>query len=263
MVRKIRAKKRTLLVDGSILVYRIASAIEVATEWSHDMWTLHADAKTGKDIVDNELQRYLKQLNCKDIVIVLDDKDNFRKKLLPEYKSHRRKIRKPIILKPLKEYLKTKYDVRIFPTLEGDDTLGILATSEFKDDCIILSADKDMRTIPCFHHFMHDNHTELVDEPTADYNFMFQTLTGDLSDGYKGLEKCGAVKAERVLFKVNKTLPDMWKAVVEEYKRGNHTIKEALLQARMARILRSTDYNFKTKKPILWQAPKIKERITQ
>lgn len=43
------------------------------------MWTLHADAKTGKDIVDNELNRYLKQLNCKDIVIVLDDKDNFRK----------------------------------------------------------------------------------------------------------------------------------------------------------------------------------------
>ena len=114
-----------------------------------------------------------------------------------------------------------------------------------------------MRTIPCFHHFMHDNHTELVDEPTADYNFMFQTLVGDLSDGYKGLEKCGAVKAERVLFKVNKTLPEMWKAVVEEYKRNNHTIKEALLQARMARILRSTDYNFKTKKPILWQAPKI------
>ena len=58
MVRKIRAKKRTLLVDGSILVYRIASAIEEATEWSHDMWTLHADAKTGKNLLDNELNRY-------------------------------------------------------------------------------------------------------------------------------------------------------------------------------------------------------------
>ena len=52
MVRKIRAKKRTLLVDGSILVYRIASAIETATEWQNDMWTLHADAKTGKEILD-------------------------------------------------------------------------------------------------------------------------------------------------------------------------------------------------------------------
>tara|TARA_E500000081_G_C6110720_1_gene342543 strand:- start:42 stop:815 length:774 start_codon:yes stop_codon:yes gene_type:complete len=257
MVRKIRAKKRTLLVDGSILVYRIASAIEVATEWQHDMWTLHADAKTGKQILDSELQRYLKLLNCKDIVIVLDDEINFRKKLLPEYKSNRRKVRKPIILKPLKEYLKKKYDVRIFPTLEGDDTLGILATSEYKDDCIILSADKDMRTVPCFHHFMHDNHTELVDEPTANYHFMFQTLVGDATDNFKGCKTVGAVKAERVLYNTEKTLPSMWKAVVEEYKRNNQTPKEALLQARMARILRSTDYNFKSKKPILWQAPKI------
>ena len=104
---------------------------------------------------------------------------------------------------------------------------------------------------------MHDNHTELVDEPTADYHFMFQTLTGDLSDGYKGLEKCGAVKAERVLQKAEKTLPSMWSAVVDEYKRNNSTVKNALLQARMARILRNTDYNFKNKKPILWQAPKI------
>ena len=38
---------------------------------------------------------------------------------------------------------------------------------------------------------------------------------------------------------------------------GVSKAKEALLQARMARILRSTDWNEKTKKPILWQAPKI------
>ena len=39
MVRKLRAKKRTLLVDGDIVCYRIASAIEVATAWENDMWT--------------------------------------------------------------------------------------------------------------------------------------------------------------------------------------------------------------------------------
>ena len=61
-----------------------------------------------------------------------------------------------------------------------------------------------MRTIPCFHHFIHDNQTELVDEKTADYYFMFQTLTGDTSDGYSGCPSVGAIKAERVLFKVNK-----------------------------------------------------------
>lgn len=258
MFRKIRAKKRTLLVDGSIICYRISSAIEVATEWENDMWTLHADAKLGKQLLDHDLNNYLKLLNCKDIVIVLDDKENFRKNLLPDYKSHRRKVRKPIILKALKEYLKKNYETIIYPNLEGDDTLGILSTSKkYKDNCIILSADKDMRTIPCFHHFIHDNHTELVDEPTANYNFMFQSLVGDATDNFKGCPTVGAVKAERVLSKVDKTLPEMWKAVVEEYKRNNLTDKDALLQARMARILRAKDWNNKTKKPILWQAPKI------
>ena len=40
MVRKLKAKKRTLLVDGDIVCYRIAIGIEEATEWEDDMWTL-------------------------------------------------------------------------------------------------------------------------------------------------------------------------------------------------------------------------------
>ena len=125
MIRKLKAKKRTLLVDGDIVCYRIASAIEEATEWENDMWTLHSDAKLGKELLDNALNKYLKQLNCNDIVIALSDKSNFRKKLFPEYKSHRKKIRKPIILKPLKEHLNNKYPTHRLPDLEGDDTLGI------------------------------------------------------------------------------------------------------------------------------------------
>ena len=44
-----------------------------------------------------------------------------------------------------------------------------------------------------------------------------------------------------------------WNTLVEEYKRNNLTEKDALLQARMARILRNQDYDFKKKKPILWK----------
>ena len=63
MVRKIRAKKRTLLVDGDILCYRIAIAIEEPTEWENDMWTLHSDAKLGRELLENTLNRYLIELN--------------------------------------------------------------------------------------------------------------------------------------------------------------------------------------------------------
>ena len=51
MIQKIDSKKRTLIVDGSILIYRIASALEQATQWEDDMWTLHADLKLGKKVL--------------------------------------------------------------------------------------------------------------------------------------------------------------------------------------------------------------------
>ena len=63
MIPKIHNKKRTLIVDGSILIYRIASALEEATQWEDDMWTLHADLKLGKRVLDTTLRNYKDKLN--------------------------------------------------------------------------------------------------------------------------------------------------------------------------------------------------------
>ena len=71
------------------------------------MWTLHADLKLGKKVLDTTLRNYQDKLNCNKIIIAQDHKDNFRMKLYSHYKSHRKKIRKPIIVKPLKEYMYT------------------------------------------------------------------------------------------------------------------------------------------------------------
>ena len=253
MVRTINAKKRKLLIDGSVIVYRIASAIEEATEWEHDLWTLHADAKLGKEILNNQIKHYQDKLNCSEVIFCMDDIKNFRTELFPEYKSGRKKVRKPIIVKPLKEYLKKNYQCISFAGLEGDDVLGILGTSpENKDNCIMLSSDKDMRTVPGIHHFIHDESTELVDEANANYNFMYQALMGDLTDGFGGCPGIGGIKAQRVLANVKKTLPDMWEAVVKEYVKANLDEAYALTQARLARILRFSDWDSKNKKPILW-----------
>lgn len=253
MVRKIREKQRTLLIDGSLLVYRVATGIEEPIEWEHEVWTLSADANLGKQIIDNGINHYSKLLNCNKVIVAFDDKENFRKNVIPDYKSNRKSNRKPTCYKGLKKYIIDKYETVVYPNLEGDDVLGILATSpEYKDNCIIVSSDKDMRTIPAIHHFMHDSSTEVVDEKSADYNFMYQTLIGDLTDGYKGCPTVGAVKAQRILEKSDKTLSSMWKAVVEEYKRQNLDEQYAISQARLARILRYTDWDNKNKQPILW-----------
>jgi DNA polymerase-1 len=246
-------KKKTLLIDGSVIIYRVSAALEEATEWEHDVWTLHTDYNLAKQTLENTIKHFFIKLNCSRIVIALDDKDNFRKTLYPEYKSNRKKIRKPITVKPLKEYLQKEYECVSYPGLEGDDVLGILATSEeYKDNCIILSSDKDLRTVPGMHHFIHDGSTELVDEATANYNFMYQTLIGDRTDNFPGVPGVGGVKAQRVLANKN-GLNEMWPAVVAEYKRAKLDEEEALTQARLARILRASDWDIKNKKPILWQ----------
>ena len=253
MIRRIDAKKRTLVVDGSLFVYRIATALEEPTRWEDDIWTLHADAKLGKRVIDTTLGNYKTKLNCDKIIIAEDHKDNFRHSLYPEYKSHRKKVRKPIIVKPLKEYLKENYESVSLPGLEGDDVCGILATKPGnKDKIVVLSGDKDMRTIPGIHHFIHDDSTEVVDEKTANYNFMYQTLVGDLTDGFGGCPTIGGVKASRVLAN-KKDLPEMWEAVVAEYGKQKLDKKYALTQARLARILRASDWDNKKEKPILWK----------
>ena len=84
---------------------------------------------------------------------------------------------------------------------------------------------------------------------------MFQTLTGDPTDGYKGCPSVGKVTAEKILTPHKNNYKKMWEAVVETYKSKGLSSKVALLEARMARIVRASDYNFKTKQPILWSPP--------
>ena len=49
---------------------------------------------------------------------------------------------------------------------------------------------------------------------------MYQTLIGDLTDGFGGCPGVGGVKAQRVLAN-KKGIEEMWEAVVAEYKRQN------------------------------------------
>ena len=44
----------------------------------------------------------------------------------------------------------------------------------------------------------------------------------------------------------------MWKAVVKRYEMNKLDKKYALMQARLARIIRASDYNFERRRPRLW-----------
>ena len=145
-----------------------------------------------------------------------------------------------------------KHNGVVWKNLEADDVMGIMATEPSIDERIIVSIDKDMKTIPC--NLSADGQTvTVIPQRMADYWFMIQTLTGDKTDGYDGIEGVGIKTAEKLIKKyTNVPLLDLWKIVKKIYVDKGYTEAEALQQARVARILRHGDYNKKTGEVKLW-----------
>jgi DNA polymerase-1 len=246
-------KKKVLVIDGDILLYKIALNNEVDTHWGEGLWTLHCDANICKADVDLVIDNLGSSLEADDYVVALTDSHNFRKDVLPSYKSNRRDKRKPMALKALRDYVMEKHNGVVWKNLEADDVLGIMGTEPSLDEeRIVVSIDKDLKTVPCL--LSADGQTiEKIPQRLADYNFMIQTLTGDKVDGYDGIEGVGIKTAEKLIMKyTNVPLLDLWKIVKKIYVDKGYTEAEALQQARVAHILRHGEYNKKTGEVKLW-----------
>lgn len=246
---------RTLLIDADIPCYKVAAACETYIDDGNDWVQASMDKREGIQALDAFIADMKSELKADAVVLALTDKDNFRKEILPTYKANRSDTRRPIGLQTLRKHAAETYDTYIRPGLEGDDILGILATGDIiKGEKIIVSIDKDFKTIPG--KFFNFGHPELgvveLSENEANYNHMLQTLTGDRTDGYTGCPGIGPVNAHKILDGAD---GDWWAAVVKAYAKAKLSEQEALVQARVARILRASDYDFANKKPILWVPP--------
>ena len=78
---------------------------------------------------------------------------------------------------------------------------------------------------------------------------MYQTLVGDSTDNYKGCPAVGAKTADKLLQENGAT----WQTVVDAFADKGLGEEIAIENARLARILRDGEYNFKTKKVKLWK----------
>ena len=145
------------------------------------------------------------------------------------------------------EYLKETYTTFTLHECEADDALGILATDGSYSRNVIVSIDKDMLTIPCEYFNMDTEVTETVVESVADYMHLYQTLVGDPTDNYKGCPGVGPKKAAEILKKPT------WDSVLSAFHKVGLTEEDALVQARVAKILRADDYDFKREEVRLWE----------
>ena len=250
--------ERTLLIDGDILLYAEAAAVEEVYDWGDDIWTLHGDAKVAKERVDTWLKDIQEKLEATHLVITLTDHINWRKEVLPTYKHNRKSKRKPVVFPVLRDYVSETYKTMLWETLEADDVMGILATDpKDKTDKIIVSGDKDLKTIPG--KLYNPDHPEdgimEISLEQANYTHLTQALTGDATDGYSGCPGVGPKTAPKIL------IEGVWSEVVGAYEKVGLTEEDALIQARVSRILRHEEFNRKTTEVKLW-TPKCHEMST-
>lgn len=253
----------TLLIDGDIMCYKEASK-QLKVNWEDGEGDVFLDLTEEeftqmKDNIKAEVAFFQKGFKANAVWVLFSDKDNFRKKIYPDYKANRKDKVKPPMLPELRKFCEDTFPTHSRKWLEADDIMGIMSTSpKLKGTKIICSIDKDFKQIPGYLFNPNKditpdgtlNCTE-VNDVDANLYFYTQCLTGDAVDGYPGCPKVGAVKAAKALEGLYDER-DMWTAVVEIYESKGLTEEDALVQARCARILRHTDYDAKNKKVKLW-----------
>ena len=233
-----------LLIDADFIVYKNCAAVETELDFGDDVIIVTSNFSDAYAATNRELTRIKNKFGAfSDVILFFSDSENFRKKILPEYKGHRNR-KKPCGYKRVINELKKEYKVIIKPTLEADDTMGIYAT-KYPGNCIV-SPDKDMRQIPGQLYNFDETFTVSKEEGAKWH--LIQTLAGDQTDGYSGVPGIGVKRAE-ALFEQNGY---SWKTVVKAFTDKGLTEDDALVNARLARILTADDYDFKRKEPISW-----------
>lgn len=257
-----------LLVDADVVAYQHAAGGQKDFDFDGIKAAELAPLEDCVEAARAQLKEWSKKFNATILLCFSDPDANFRKDILPTYKSNRVQ-EKPQHLKAIRAELSKHYKVYQKATLEGDDVMGILATwPVLKGRKIIVSIDKDMQQIPGELYNPNKDTLVKISKLQGLRYHMTQTLTGDAVDGYKGCIGCGPVGAKKALANLKSPF-DLWLEVIHQYHtRGTcgdnespndyheRIRQEALVQARVAKILQTEDYDFKERKPILWTPPK-------
>lgn len=268
--------KRLLLIDGDEFLFRACAAVEKEVkfnvilgevDWNEPpIHVLGSNPVQAREVLDEMLERIFERFETREHLLCFSSPPNFRYSVDPTYKNNRANSRKPLCYIELALQVEADFKCKSLPGLEADDVMGIIATTPAvikSRQPIIISQDKDMQSIPT--QVWRQGELMTISEAQADYYHMFQTLVGDTSDGYKGCPGVGKVKAEKLISGCWSGTADLtdedcrrsaWEKVVACYEKAGLTEQDALTQARLARILRYSDWNEKEKCPVLWTPTK-------
>lgn len=268
---------RMALIDLDVVLYQSIAGQDQEIQWDEDGPIVPLGSEDqAEEVAHHTILSWADMVGVKPtqrskgIVLCRSDrsrpKATFRYDVHPKYKQGRTE-EKPSMFFTLEEKLCEQYDNRVYRGLEGDDVMGLLGTSH--NDAVLCSIDKDIYTVPGqVARFIGDPSlipVEKINVEQADYYWMYQTLTGDSTDGYLGAPGVGDKGAVAILDPVrDKGFHTMWAAVVQAYETQfekkrwkakfvkDNPVQEAIMNAQCARILRTGDYNYDTEEVYLW-----------
>lgn len=235
----------SLLIDADFIVYKCCAGAETEIDFGEDLIVVTSNFNEAYKYVEQEFYNIANDLGCfDDSILFFSDSINFRKNLDPSYKGHRNR-KKPCGYKRVINKLKENYQVVVMPGLEADDAIGIYATKE--PGHIVCSPDKDMRQIPGDLYDLSDGVVTITPEEGRRWH-LIQTMAGDQTDGYAGVPGIGIKRAVALFDKEGYT----WNTVVKAFAEKDLSEDVALMNARLAKILQVTDYDFTNQEPRLW-----------
>jgi len=235
-----------LLIDCDFLAYKAAQVCEEGIDFGNDVIISQSNFSEVLKLFERELKKITKAMMEDEFILYFSSTSNFRKEIFEGYKGHRNR-RKPLGYRRLVNYCKDNYNHCIREGLEADDTIGIDATREPSKENIIVSPDKDMRQIPGVLWNLSDDVEEITKEDGDNWH-LIQSLAGDPTDGYPGCPGIGVKRATELLNKHG----NKWEAICNAYKERGLSDDDALLNARLAKILQHPDYDYDRQEPILW-----------
>lgn len=174
-------KSRIVLIDADTIVVLVA-----LEQWRAGNRTIGGSVTVRTQTF---IDKVLADANSSHFIIFVqgENHDNYRKKLYPKYKEHRKPLEavdhwKPVILNAM-----LKYNPVILKNLESDDAVSIYANAT-KNPYLIISADKDLNGIPGIHfnpfkrNATRDEQWYNVTEEQAEIQRWAQIAAGDGTD---------------------------------------------------------------------------------
>lgn len=207
------------LIDADTVAYTACLSTEVEIEIEGEAM-YEIDLNLAKMKAMDKIQKILDLTGCADYELhFTTGRDNFRYKVYEGYKANRLGLRSPVGLNDLKKMLCEDCKGFMHTEWEADDVVVFLK-KKHSDKYTLCAVDKDVyNSVAGWHFNYYESSLYNIDmkwvETTADTAKVWpylQCITGDSTDGIKGVPGLGAAKAKKFI-DASMTEEQLWNGV--------------------------------------------------